>query len=180
MKRILKAFALLLLIAPALLITSCKKEEAKKEDLATIKKGWVTGTWKQTDIVLAYPIPFAGQRLPVGFSLHNIVGYLPVTGPQITATKDNLFTFDPKGTFSITGSTDFIMPNAGNTGTWNLQVYGSALHLISSDGKDTPLWIEDISTTTMKLGSLSNTVNVFEADPPDGADIPVYFIFEKQ
>lgn len=180
MKRIFKAFALLLLIAPVFLIVSCKKEEPKKEDLAAIKEGWVTGTWKQTDITLAYSIPFGGQDLPVGFSLHNIAGYLPVSGPKITATKDNVFTFDPKGTFSITGSTGFMMPNVGNTGTWNLQVYGSALHLISSDGKDTPLWIEDINATNMKLGSLSNTVNIFEADPPDGADIPVYFIFEKQ
>ena len=178
MKRIFKAFALLLLIAPVLLITSCRKEEPKKEDLAAIKEGWLTGTWKQTDITLAYPIPnpFGGDDLPVGTSLHILASFLPLTGPQITATQGNIFTFDSKGTFSITGSTDFMMPNAGNTGTWNLQVYGSALHLISTDGKDTPLWIEDINATNMKLGSLSNTIYVAEVD----ADIPVYFIFEKQ
>jgi hypothetical protein len=69
-----------------------------------------------------------------------------------------------------------MLPNAGNAGTWNLQVYGSALHLVAADGKDTPLWIDKINATDLKVGSLSNTVYVAEVD----ADIPVYFLFEKQ
>jgi hypothetical protein len=166
----------LLLIIPVLLGSSCKKDEAKTEDLATTKKGWVTGKWKQKDLVLAYPIPFGGQELPVGFSLYQIADYLPITGPMITCTADNSYTFDEKGNFAITGCTELVLPNTGNSGTWNLQVYGSALHLISADNKDTPLWIDNINSTNMKLGSLSFTIYVAEAD----ANIPVYMILEKE
>ncbi|MBX3256387.1 MAG: hypothetical protein KF862_19785 [Chitinophagaceae bacterium] len=173
--------ALVLLFIASLLFASCDKEDIKTlEDPTIVKQSMLTGSWKQTDIVLAYSIPFAGQQLPVGFSLHNVVGYLPVTGPLITATKDNVFTFDAKGTFSITGSTDFILPKAGNSGTWNLQAYGTALHLVSTDNKDTPVWIEKMDAGSLKLGSLGFTINIYEASPPKGADVPVYLIFEKQ
>lgn len=177
MKRNSKALLLLLLCTPLLFFTSCKKEDVKKEDLATIKKNWLIGTWKQTDITLAYPIPnpFGGDDLPVGTSLHLLSGYLPITGPMIEATKDNVFTFDQKGSYSITGSIDWMLPHSAATGTWNLQVYGSALHLLSGDS-DVPLWIDKIDATNLKLGSLSNTIYVAEVD----ADIPVYFLFEKQ
>lgn len=176
MKRQNKTVLLWLLLYAAIGFSACKKEGTKKEDLATVKKGWLTGTWKQKDLVLAYPIPFAGQELPVGFSLYNIADYLPVTGPMITCTAANTFTFDKAGTFTITGCTDLILPNAGSSGTWNLQVYGSALHLVSTDNKDTPLWIDQISSTYLKMGSLSFTIHVAEAD----ADIPVYLILEKE
>jgi len=179
MKKNTRTFFLLLLIFP-LLITSCKKDDAQKAngDLSATKKEWVTGTWKQTDIQLAYPIPnpLGGDDLPVGTSLHLLAGYLPLTGPMIEATSDNVFNFDAKGTYTITGATDWMLPNAGNSGTWNLQVYGSALHLISGDAKDTPLWLDTIDASNLKIGSLSNTIYVAEVD----ADIPVYFIFEKQ
>lgn len=172
-------FFLLLFIAPALLFTSCTKDNAQeaKGDLSATKKEWVTGTWKQTDITLAYaiPNPLGGDDLPVGTSLHLLAGYLPVTGPMIEATNDNVFTFGADGTYTVTGTTDFMLPNAGNSGNWNLQVSGSALHLVSGD-KDTPLWLDKISSSNMQIGSLSNTVYVAEVD----ADIPVYFVFEKQ
>ncbi|MFT3947684.1 MAG: hypothetical protein QM763_12005 [Agriterribacter sp.] len=181
MKRKFQTFNLLLFFIPLLTFTSCDKETVKKlEDPTLRKQEWITGSWKQTDIVLAYSIPFAGQQLPVGFSLHNVVDYLPLTGPKITATKDNVFTFDAKGTFSITGSTDFILPNTGNSGTWNLQAYGAALHLISADNVDIPIWIESLDSINLKLGSLGFTVNIYEANPPKGANVPVYLIFEKQ
>lgn len=176
MERQTKTVLLWLLLYAAIGFSACKKEDTRKEDLATVKKGWLTGTWKQKDLVLAYPIPFAGQELPVGFSLYNIADYLPVTGPMITCTADNVFTFDKTGSFTITGCTDLILPNAGSSGTWNLQVYGSALHLVSTDNKDTPLWIDKITSSYLKMGSLSFTIHVAEAD----ADIPVYLILEKQ
>ncbi|MCO5241034.1 MAG: hypothetical protein M9904_13370 [Chitinophagaceae bacterium] len=177
MKKKTRTFTLLLLIAPVLLFMSCEKDTATKlVDPAIAKKEILTGSWKQTDIVLAYSIPFAGQQLPVGFSLHNIVGYLPVTGPKITATKDNVFVFNANGTFSITGSTDFILPKTGNSGTWNLQAYGSALHFVSADQKDVPVWVESMSATDLKLGSLGFTVAVAEA----GANVPVFLLFKKQ
>lgn len=166
----------LLLIAPLLLFMSCEKEPKKLEDPTIVKMEMLTGSWKQTDIVLAYSIPFAGQQLPVGYSLHNIVGYLPVTGPKITATSNNVFDFNANGTFTITGSTDFILPNTGNSGTWNMQAYGAALHLISSSQKDVPIWVENISATDLKLGSLGFTVAVAEA----GANVPVFLLFKKQ
>ncbi|MGC4035985.1 MAG: hypothetical protein QM764_08480 [Chitinophagaceae bacterium] len=173
----LKLPGVCLLIISILFIASCKKDDNKTEDLATIKKNWITGTWKQTDITLAYEIPSPlGGTLPVGTSLHVLSDYLPLTGPMVEATSDNVFTFDNTGKYSVTGSTEFMLPNAGNSGTWNMQVSGSALHLVSPDGKDTPLWIDKITETTLKIGSLSNTVYVAEVD----ADIPVYFLFEKQ
>jgi hypothetical protein len=176
MERTTKIIQLWLLLIGAISFSACKKDDAKHEDLATVKKGWLTGTWKQKDVVLAYPIPFAGQELPVGFSLYNIADYLPISGPLITCTADNTFTFDQSGSFTITGCTDLILPNTGSSGTWNLQVYGSALHLVSTDNKDTPLWIDKISSTYLKMGSLSFTIHIAEAD----ADIPVYLILEKE
>ncbi|HEX5026454.1 MAG TPA: hypothetical protein VFV68_14345 [Agriterribacter sp.] len=177
MKRKLNAFVSLLLIVPLFFITSCKKEDAQGEDLATVKEGWLTGTWKQTDILLAYAIPSPfGGTLPVGTSLHVLAPYLPFTGPKITATNDNVFTFDAKGAYNLSGSIDFMLPNTTNSGTWNMQVYGSALHLMSTDNEDTPLWVDKIDAENLKLGSLSTTVYIAEVD----ADIPVYFIFEKQ
>ena len=176
MKLNTRTFFSLLLIIPVLLSASCKKDDAKTEDLATTKKGWVTGKWKQKDVVLAYPIPFGGQELPVGFSLLNIADYLPVTGPLLTCTANNVFTFDEKGAYTIEGCTELILPNTGNAGTWNLQVYGSALHLVSASNVDTPLWIDHITSTDMKLGSLSFTIFIAEAD----ANIPVYLILEKE
>lgn len=168
---------LFLIAAFLLFVSSCKKNDAKTEDLATIKQGWLKGSWKQTDITLAYEIPSPlGGTLPVGTSLHVLAPYLPVTGPLLEATANNVFTFDDNGNFNVNGSTEFMLPNTGNSGTWNLKVYGSALHLVSSGGKDTPLWIDKISPTNLKIGSLSNTVYVAEVD----ADIPVYFLFEKQ
>lgn len=158
------------------MVSSCSKDEEPKEDLATTKKNWLTGTWKQKDVQLAYPIPFNGQELPVGFSLLSIAGYLPLTGPMLTCTANNTFTFDETGSFNINGCTELILPHTGNAGTWNLQVYGSALHLISADNKDQPLWIDKINSTDMKIGSLSYTIYVAEAD----ADIPVYLVFEKE
>ncbi|MBZ5858897.1 hypothetical protein [Flavihumibacter profundi] len=177
MKKNTKTFFSLLLIIPAFLIASCKKEETKTEDLATTKKGWVTGTWKQKDLVLAYPIPnpFGGPDFPVGYSLYNLAPYLPITGPGITCSADNIYAFDSTGNFTITGCTELILPDAGNSGKWNLQVYGSALHLVSTDNKDTPLWINNINSTDMKLGSLSFTIHFAEF----GADIPVYILLEK-
>lgn len=179
MKRNHSFVSLMLLLGPMLFTVSCKKDNAQesKGDLSATKLGWVTGTWKQTDIQLAYPIPnpLGGDDLPVGTSLHLLSPYLPVTGPMIEATTDNVFTFDPKGTYNITGTIDYILPNATATGNWNLQVYGSALHLVSGD-KDTPLWIDKINATDMRVGSLSNTIYVAEVD----ADLPVYFVFKKQ
>ncbi|MBW7890521.1 MAG: hypothetical protein H3C48_05765 [Chitinophagaceae bacterium] len=180
MKKKLNDLIILILIAPLLLVSCDKDSVTKLVDPTIAKQEMLTGTWKQTDIVLGYSIPFAGQQLPVGFSLHNLVGYLPLTGPKITDTKDNVFVFNSDGTFNITGSTDFILPNTGNSGKWNLQAYGSALHLISSDQKDIPIWIDNMTSTDLKLGSLGFTVNVYEADPPKGANIPVFLIFEKQ
>ncbi|MCC6287323.1 MAG: hypothetical protein IT249_05510 [Chitinophagaceae bacterium] len=168
----------LLFMAAAFFFTSCKKEEVK-EDLATIKKNFLTGTWKQKDLALGYPIKFAGQKLPVGFSLYNITSYLPVSGPLIDCTKTNTYTFDAGGGYTITGCTDLILPHAGNSGKWNMQAYGSALHLVAGEN-DTPLWIESIDANNLKIGSLSYTINIYEADPPDGADIPVFLLLEKQ
>jgi hypothetical protein len=185
MKKISNAYLLLLFIFP-IFFAGCKKGDTT-EDLATIKKNWITGTWKQTDITLAYPVPnpLGGPNLPEGTSLHILSGYLPLTGPLIEATSNNVVTFDAKdSSYSFTGNSDCIswmLPHSAASGTWNLQAYGAALHLVSND-YDLPLWIDQLDEKNLTLGGYAaagqgyNVVHVAELN----ADVPVYFVFQKQ
>jgi hypothetical protein len=167
------------------IFAGCSKKGVTTEDLATIKKNWFIGTWKQTDITLAYPVPnpLGGPDLPLGTSLHILSAYLPITGPLIEATNNNVIAFDGKGSYSVTGDSDCIkwmLPNSAASGTWNLQAYSSAVHLLSN-GNDLALWIDQIDSSNLTLGAFgglaTNSIMVAELG---GAEVPVYFVFQKQ
>jgi len=157
-----------------LFLNSCKKDEEIVDNTATTKFNWITaGTWKQKDIQLAYPIPFGGQDLPVGFSLYNIAGYLPYTGPMINCTKNNTYNFGSDSSFSITGCTDLIFPVTGNAGKWRLEIHNAVLRLTAAEDKTNPYWT---NTLTENQWSLGMTIYIAEAD----ANVPVNLIIEKQ
>ena len=162
-----------LLLCIALFSAACKKDDVKTEDASAIKLGWVKGTWKQKDLVLGYPIDFGGQQLPVGFSIYNITGYLPVSGPMIDCTKDNTYTFNNDNSYAITGCTELMLPMAGNAGKWQLEVYDAVMRLTSSDNKTAPYWTNSITATKWSIGL---TIYVAEAD----ANLPVNLLLEKQ
>jgi hypothetical protein len=160
-----------LLIFIILIAVSCSKDEKKSTDVSAIKRGWVTGTWKQKDLVLAYPIPFGGQDLPVGFSVYNISGYLPVSGPMIDCSIGNTYTFNADSSFTINGCTELMLPDIGASGKWRLEVYDAVLRL-TADSKSAPYWTNSI---TEKEWSIGMSIYLAEAD----ASIPVNLLLEK-
>jgi hypothetical protein len=96
----------------------------------------------------------------------------PAVAQALICTKDNTYTFNDNGTYTINGCTDLILPVAGSTGTWQLTVYDAVLQLTSADNKNDPHWINDISSTTLQL-ALTVTI------PGVGA-APLGLILEKQ
>jgi hypothetical protein len=173
MRRSVSKSHLLLFISLCLVMMSCKKDSAKTDNTSETKLGWVKGTWKQKDLVLGYPIDFAGQELPVGFSIYNITGYLPVSGPLLDCTKANTYTFNTDDSYQINGCTELMLPNAGNGGKWKMEIYDAVLRLTSSDNKTAPYWTNSI---TEKEWSIGLTIFIAEAD----ANLPVNLILEKQ
>jgi hypothetical protein len=162
------------LFSASFIFLSCKKEKGPTDNSSAIKTGWITsGTWKQKDLVLAYPIDFAGSSLPVGFSIYNITDYLPVSGPLITCTQNNTYTFKGDNSYAITGCTELMLPTAGNAGKWKLEVYDAVLRLTSPDNKSQPYWTNNITATQWSIGL---TLYVVEAD----ANIPVNLLLEKK
>lgn len=151
---------------------ACKKDETKTPDVSATKRSWVTGTWKQKDLVLAYPIPFGGQDLPIGFSVYNLTGYLPVSGPMIECSKDNTYTFNADSTFAISGCTELMLPDIGAAGKWRLEIYDAVLRLTSANSKSAPYWTNSI---TEKEWSIGMSIYLAEAD----ASIPVNLLLEK-
>jgi hypothetical protein len=153
---------------------SCKKDSVKTDDtISKTKRTWVSGTWKQKDLVLGYPVDFGGQQLPVGFSVYNITGYLPVSGPLLDCTKDNTYTFNADSSYTINGCTELMLPNAGAAGKWRLEIYDAVLRLTSSEAKTAPYWTNSL---TEKEWSIGLTVYLAEVD----ANLPVNLILEKQ
>lgn len=166
--------SLLLFALSCLVSLSCKKDSSPTStNTSQTKRTWISGTWKQKDLALAYPIDFGGQSLPVGFSIYNITSYLPVSGPMLDCTKDNTYTFNADSSYTINGCTDLELPNAGNGGKWRLEVYDAVLRLTSSDSKTAPYWTNSLSETEWSIGL---TIHIAEAD----ADLPVNLILEKQ
>jgi hypothetical protein len=165
--------SLALSILLCLFIFSCKKDSVKSDNISQTKRTWVSGTWKQKDLVLGYPIDFGGQQLPVGFSVYNITSYLPLSGPMLDCTKDNTYTFNSDSSYTITGCTDLMLPNAGTAGKWRLEVYDAVLRLTSSESKTAPYWTNSLTEKEWNIGL---TVHIVEVD----ADLPVNLILEKQ
>jgi hypothetical protein len=165
----------LLSILLCLVIISCKKDSAatNSDSISKTKRSWISGTWKQKDIVLGYPVDFGGQQLPVGYSVYNITSYLPVSGPLLDCTKDNTYTFNSDSSYTINGCTELMLPNAGNAGKWRMEIYDAVIRLTSSANKTAPYWTNNISAKEWSIGL---TVYLAEVD----ANLPVNLILEKQ
>ncbi len=163
----------LLAVVLCLFLFSCKKDEAKSDDTSQKKHSWIKGTWVQKDLQLAYPVKFAGQNLPVGFSVYNITGYLPVSGPLLNCTKNNSYTFNNDSSYAINGCTDLMLPTAKSAGKWRLEIYDAVLRLTSSPDQTAPYWINSL---TEKEWSIGLTVYIAEVDK----DLPVNLLLEKQ
>ena len=166
------------ILALVFLITSCKKNDDTIKKTPPFKKEWVTGKWKQKDLIISVQVKLGGTKIPAGTSMIALAPMLgqalgnPAIAQMILCTKNNEYTFNGQGAYDINGCTEFILPKAGNKGTWDLEVYDAVLALTSSSGEKNPHWINNITSTTMELGL---TVNI-----PGVGDAPLGLILEKQ
>ena len=140
----------------SLLFYSCKKEKTTPEPNA-FKKEWVTGKWKQKDLVISVDVKLGGTKIPAGTSMITLAPMLgqalgnPAIAQAILCTKDNQYSFDANGKFEITGCVDLILPEAGNKGNWDLQIYNTVLELTSASNAKDPHWINSITKDNMEL-----------------------------
>lgn len=161
----------------SLMIVSCKKDHTDKPEKSE-KYDWVTGTWKQKDLVIAVSVKLGGQNIPAGTSmiaLAPLIGQAlgnPAVAEGLICTKDNTYSFNSDGTFAVNGCTSLILPTAGNDGTWKLTVYDAVLQLTSAKGDNDPHWINSISSNSLELAV---TVSI-----PGVGDAPLSLILEKQ
>jgi len=168
-----------LLILLIFLFASCKKDTAdENEKFPNKNKEWVTGTWKQTDLVISVDVKIGGQKVPAGTSmiaLAPLIGQAlgnPAIADAILCTQDNIYSFKADGTYEITGCTDLILPVAGNSGTWDLTIYDAVLELISTKGEKDPHWINSITSNTLNLA--------LTVEFPGLGAAPLGLILEKQ
>lgn len=176
-KQFVAKYAMLILLI--FLFASCKKDKTgENEEFKNKNQEWVTGNWKQKDLVIAVDVKIAGQKIKAGTSM---IALAPLIGqalgnPDIAAailcTGDNIYSFKADGSYAITGCTDLILPVAGNNGKWDLTIYDAVVELISSKGDKDPHWINSITNNTLNL---SLTVEF----PGLGA-APLGLILEKQ
>lgn len=176
-KQFVAKYALLILLI--FLFASCKKDTADENaNFKNKKQEWVTGNWKQKDLVIAVDVKIAGQKIPAGTSMITLAPLIgqalgnPAIAQAILCTADNIYSFNADGTYAITGCTDLILPVAGNSGKWDLTIYDAVVELISSKEEKDPHWINSITSTDLNL---SLTVNF----PGLGA-APLGLILEKQ
>lgn len=183
MKRNSKTLTAILFIAAFSWMASCKKTEAEKPDLATTKKEWLTGTWKQKDIQLAVSttVKVGGTKIPLkaGMSMLDdpTINMLlqALGGNPFVYTRDNTYSFNSDGTYKITGITEFPGPIkivAGNSGTWDTQVYSSVVDLFPGDKVKDPHWINNITATKLNLALMVAL--------PGLGDVPMNLLLEKQ
>lgn len=185
MKRKLQKSLLILLSVSTFLFAACKKGEAPKEDYATIKKGWVTGTWKQKDITLGVStsvkvgstkIPLtAGSSMLDDPTINMLLVKMAGANP-FGFTRNNVYTFAADGTYKVEGvneySINFSLPAAGKSGKWDTEVYSSVLALFPSTDKRDPHWINNITASKLNLAI---TINL-----PGLGDVPMNLLLEKQ
>lgn len=170
-------FPVMLMALACLTLTSCKKDHSSKKQ-NTEKYKWITGKWKQKDLVISVTVKLGGQKIPAGTSMIALAPMLgqalgsPEIAEAILCTKDNTYSFNADSTFSINGCTNFILPKAGNNGKWKLTVYDAVLELTSAKGEADPHWINEISETMLHLAL---TVHI-----PGVGDAPLGLILEKQ
>lgn len=167
----------MLMAFACLTLASCKKDHPPKKQ-NNEKYSWITGNWKQKDLVISVTVKLGGQKIPAGTSMIALAPMLgqalgnPDIAKAILCTKDNTYSFNADSTFSINGCTDFILPKAGNNGTWKLTVYNAVLQLTSAKGEADPHWINGINENMLHLAL---TVNI-----PGVGDAPLGLILEKQ
>lgn len=176
-KQFVARYALLVLLI--FLFASCKKDKTDENAQSKNKnQEWITGNWKQKDLVISVDVKIAGQKVPAGTSmiaLAPLIGQAlgsPAIADAILCTANNIYSFNADGTFAINGCTGLILPVAGNSGKWDLTIYDAVLELISSKSEKDPHWINSISSNTLNLAL---TVNF----PGLGA-APLGLILEKQ
>ena len=175
MRRVLSFLLWMMAFASALSFDGCKKSNSAPAK--SPKYQIVTGTWKQIDIVLAVGVSVNvggnDYDFPAGTSMINDP-YLQAFGVAsfFAPTADNTYQFDANGDFTITGATDLILPVAGNSGTWNLDVYDAVLKLTSATKTDDPHWINAITSDSL---SLSMTVDI-----PGLGTAPLNLLLQKQ
>ncbi|MBN8788095.1 MAG: hypothetical protein J0I84_13475 [Terrimonas sp.] len=185
MKRKFQKSLLALLSVSIFLFSACKKDEAPKEDYAAIKKGWVTGTWKQKDITLGVStsVKVGSTKIPlnagssmlddptINYLLEQMAGANP-----FGFTRNNVYTFAADGTYAVEGANDysiaFSLPVAGKSGKWDTEVYSSVLALFPSTDTRDPHWINNITATTLNLAISINL--------PGLGDVPMNLLLEKQ
>lgn len=176
-KQFVARYALLVLLI--FFFASCKKDKPDENtEFKNKNLEWVTGSWKQKDLVIAVDVKIGGQKIPAGTSM---IALAPLLGqalgsPEIAAailcTSDNIYSFNADGTYTITGCTDLIMPVAGNSGKWDLTIYDAVVELISSAGEKDPHWINSITSNTLNLA--------LTVEFPGLGAAPLGLILEKQ
>lgn len=179
MKRNYSIIACTLLLAASVFFGSCKKDEENKPNVSEVKKGWITGTWKQADVTLGVdvtltlPAPYGKVTIKAGSSMLDdpIINLLGVAD-YFKPTRNNMYVFNGDGGYEITGETDLILPAAGKSGEWKFEVYDAVLALFPSSEVRDPHWIYNITAEKLNLGL---TVNI-----PGLGDAPLNLLMEKQ
>lgn len=156
--------------------TSCEKEETKPDYTAT-KKEWISGNWKQKDLLLGVTANVSGFTLTEGSSMLtdpmvNAVLTAAFGGNPFLATANNSYTFSADGSYTTSGDFSLVQPSIGSSGKWDLEVYDAVLALFPAGGERVPNWINDIRPTELNLGI---TVSV-----PGLGDIPMNLLLQKQ
>lgn len=185
MKRNFKFFSLTLLVAVVLLFVSCSKDETQKTDLATAKKGWLTGSWKQKDIQLgvstSVTVPGVGKvKLTEGMSMLkdptiNALLTGAVGANPFTYTGNNKYNFNEDGSYKVDGVVDFGGGSkilAAGSGTWDTEVYSSVLALFTPQSSRDPHWINNITASKLNLA--------ISVSLPGLGDVPMKLLLEKQ
>jgi hypothetical protein len=142
-------------------IFSCKKSDSAPTKSA--KYQIVTGDWAQSDIVLGVPVSVKVSGVKYSFPLGTSVitnPYMKAFGvaAQFSPTSSNVYHFTDAGAYSIDGVTSLILPIAGSSGKWSLDVYDAVLKLAPAAADTTdPHWISGLAQDSM---ALSMTVNI--------------------
>lgn len=177
MKSKLLLFSAVLMIFACSILASCKKDHSLQKQ-STEKYSWITGDWKQKDLVISVTVKLGGQTIPAGTSMIALAPLLgqalgnPAIADALLCTQNNTYSFKADSSYTINGCTDLILPTAGNSGTWKLTIYDAVLQLTSAKGDADPHWINGISDSTLQLAL---TVNI-----PGVGDAPLGLILEKQ
>ncbi len=163
------------LVITCITFVSCSKD--KGAAAKSYKYQIVTGSWAQTDIVLGVPVSVKVSGTSYSFT----AGTSVLTDPYLKAfgvaalfanTTRNIYNFTDSGTYRIDGNTSLILPVAGNSGSWGLDVYDAVLKLTTAGKVNDPHWINSINSDSL---ALSLTVAI-----PGLGTAPLSLLLKKQ